>query len=146
MATSGSDSERSRERLSEIVDEFTQALRLAYGEVELAENPDATAAPLLLVNTVADPATPYAGAVRAQQRLADARLITVEGWGHTSLAHPSGCVRQLTDRYLIEQVAPPDGQRCAPDADPFGATASLADVDDRAAILPLPPMGTPSSA
>lgn len=41
MATSGSDSERSRERLSEIVDEFTQALRLAYGEVELAENPDA---------------------------------------------------------------------------------------------------------
>ena len=104
-----------------------------------------TAAPLLLVNTVADPATPHAGAVRAQQRLADARLITVEGWGHTSLAHPSSCVRQLTDRYLIEQVAPPNGQRCAPDADPFGATASLADFD-RAAIRPWPPLGTPSSA
>lgn len=105
-----------------------------------------TAAPLLLVNTLADPATPYAGAVRAQRRLADARLITVEGWGHTSLAHPSGCVQQLTDRYLIEEVAPPNGQRCAPDADPFGATASLADVDDRVAIIPFPPIGTPSSA
>lgn len=105
-----------------------------------------TAAPLVLVNTVADPATPYAGAVRAQQRLADARLITVEGWGHTSLAHPSSCVRQLTDQYLIEQVAPPHGQRCAPDGDPFGATATaLADVD-RATVVPLPPIGRPSSA
>ncbi|MGH3995007.1 MAG: alpha/beta fold hydrolase, partial [Pseudonocardiaceae bacterium] len=33
-----------------------------------------TAAPILMVNTLADPATPYAGAVRAQRRMADARL------------------------------------------------------------------------
>jgi pimeloyl-ACP methyl ester carboxylesterase len=103
-----------------------------------------TAAPVLLVNTLADPATAYAGAVRAQRRLADARLITVDGWGHTSLAHPSSCAQQLIDRYLIEQVAPSNGQRCAPDAGPFATTAALA---DRTSLVPLPPLlGRPSSS
>jgi hypothetical protein len=76
-----------------------------------------TSAPILLVNTVADPATAYAGAVRAQQRLCDARLVTLDGWGHTSLGHLSTCVMQVVDRYLIESIAPPNGLHCAPDAD-----------------------------
>jgi pimeloyl-ACP methyl ester carboxylesterase len=100
-----------------------------------------TSAPLVLVNTRVDPSTSYAGAVRAQRRLADARLITLEGWGHTSLAHLSSCVQQLTDRYFIERVAPPNGQRCAPDAGPFDPVAALTDVEDRGSIVPLPPIG-----
>jgi pimeloyl-ACP methyl ester carboxylesterase len=103
-----------------------------------------TAAPLVLISTLADPATPYAGAVRAQRRLADARLITLEGGGHTSFATISTCVFELTDRYLIERIAPPHGQRCAPDADPFTRAGLLADVDDRPVMVP-PLLGMPSS-
>ena len=83
-----------------------------------------TSAPILLVNTVADPATAYAGAVRAQQRLRDARLVTLDGFGHTSLGHLSTCVFLVVDRYLIDRVAPPNGLHCAPDADPFAVTAA----------------------
>ena len=103
-----------------------------------------TAAPILLANTLADPATAYSGAVRAQRRLADARLVTVDGWGHTTTAHPSTCMRQVIDRYLIEQVAPPNGLHCAPDAGPFdGALATAgtartagADTADMSAMRP----------
>lgn len=85
-----------------------------------------TATPILLINTLADPATPYSGALRAQRRLADARLVTLDGWGHTSLAHPSACVQQLLDRYLIDRTAPANGTHCAPNAGPFetGFTAT----------------------
>jgi len=83
-----------------------------------------TSAPILLVSTVADPATPYAGAVRAQQRLADARLLTLDGSGHTSLGQISSCVFQVTDEYLIDEIAPPNGLHCAPDGDPFAVVAA----------------------
>jgi pimeloyl-ACP methyl ester carboxylesterase len=98
-----------------------------------------TSAPILLINTVADPATAYAGAVRAQQRLRDARLVTLDGWGHTSTAHPSSCVFEVTDRYLIDRVAPPNGLRCAPDADPF-AVARTAGTRRPSLVPGLPPM------
>jgi pimeloyl-ACP methyl ester carboxylesterase len=82
-----------------------------------------TSAPILLLNTVADPATAYAGAVRAQQRLHDARLVTIDGWGHTSFGQISTCAIQTTDRYLIDRVAPANGLHCAPDAGPFDVSA-----------------------
>jgi hypothetical protein len=85
-----------------------------------------TSAPILLVNTLADPATAYAGAVRAQQRLDDARLLTVDGYGHTSFGQLSTCALQVVDRYVIQRVAPPDGLHCAPDAGPFDAVATAA--------------------
>jgi len=93
-----------------------------------------TSAPILLLNTVADPATAYAGAVRAQQRLHDARLVTIDGWGHTSTGDISTCAIQVTDRYLIDRVAPPNGLHCAPDSDPFERFAT-ADVS-RPSLLP----------
>jgi pimeloyl-ACP methyl ester carboxylesterase len=97
-----------------------------------------TSAPVLLVNTVADPATAYAGAVRAQQRLRDARLVTLDGFGHTSLGHLSTCVFQVVDRYLIDRVAPPNGLHCAPDADPFAVTLTAG--THRPSLVPgLPP-------
>jgi pimeloyl-ACP methyl ester carboxylesterase len=114
-----------------------------------------TAAPILMLNTVADPATAYAGAVRAQRRMADARLVTVDGWGHTSLADPSTCARQVLDRYLLDGVAPANGLHCAPDAGPFPAglvAASSADstsnsttasVDATAVRPPLPWLPVP---
>lgn len=101
-----------------------------------------TAAPILMLNTVADPATAYPGAVRAQRRMADARLVTVDGWGHTSLAHPSTCAQRIVDRYLIDTVAPANGTHCAPDAGPFDAALSAAAAAP-ASRPPLPWLPTP---
>jgi len=83
-----------------------------------------TSAPILLVNTRADPATPLSGAARAKRRLADARLVTLDGLGHTTAAHPSACIQQVIDRYFIDLVAPPDGMHCAPDAGPFDVASA----------------------
>jgi pimeloyl-ACP methyl ester carboxylesterase len=100
-----------------------------------------TAAPILMINTLADPATPLSGAVRAQRRMADARLLTVDGWGHTSLGHFSSCARQVMDQYLIGQVAPANGRHCPPDAGPFdSAIAARTEQADRPAIPWLPPL------
>ena len=98
-----------------------------------------TASPILMLNTTADPATAYAGAVRAQRRMADARLVTVDGSGHTTLADPSSCARQVLDRYLLDVVAPANGLHCAPDSDPFVAGfLAAADASGRAAVPVLP--------
>lgn len=98
-----------------------------------------TAAPILMLNTLADPATPYAGAVRAQRRMADARLVTVDGWGHTSLGHPSACARQVLDRYLVDGVAPANGLHCAPDAGPFDTALASTSVTASSAARPQTP-------
>ncbi len=77
-----------------------------------------TAHPLLLVSNRYDPATPYAGAVRAARLLPGSRLLTVDGWGHIS-AGKSACADRYTDAYLITGAMPPAGAVCAADDVPF---------------------------
>lgn len=79
----------------------------------------ATAAPVLLVSTTYDPATPYENAVDMTRLLAQARLLTVTGYGHTALLNPSTCANQYSGRYLISGTLPPAGTRCRQDAPPF---------------------------
>jgi pimeloyl-ACP methyl ester carboxylesterase len=79
-----------------------------------------TAHPLLLVgNRLGDPATPYEDAQRtANQRLANARLLTLDSFGHTAFLQ-SACVRAAIDHYLIELALPAEGTVCQPDRAPF---------------------------
>jgi hypothetical protein len=51
---------------------------------------------------------------------ARARLLTMEGYGHTALLNPSSCVNRYESRYFIDGALPPAGARCAQDGDPFG--------------------------
>ena len=44
-----------------------------------------TANPILIIGNLFDPATRYQGAVIASNLLPNSRLLTVHGWGHTSL-------------------------------------------------------------
>ena len=44
-----------------------------------------SARPILLVGNKVDPATPYQDAVAMSHDLADARLVTVDGYGHSAL-------------------------------------------------------------
>ncbi|WP_432076547.1 alpha/beta hydrolase [Streptomyces wuyuanensis] len=75
--------------------------------------------PVLVVNTTYDPATPYRGALAMTRQLANARLLTVEGYGHSSVLNPSLCVDDHERRYLVDGVLPPEGTTCRQDVRPF---------------------------
>ncbi|MFD7437998.1 alpha/beta hydrolase [Streptomyces sp. NPDC059861] len=80
-----------------------------------------TAHPVLVVGTTNDPATPYSGSQAMARELADARLLTHEGYGHTALVNPSTCVQAHESRYLVDGTLPPAGTKCRQDKPPFSA-------------------------
>lgn len=77
-----------------------------------------TAHPLLIVANLHDAATPYPMAERATRELADARLLTIDGFGHTS-AGESTCATNDVTAYLTDAALPPPGAVCQPDVQPF---------------------------
>ncbi|HLI39695.1 MAG TPA: alpha/beta hydrolase, partial [Streptosporangiaceae bacterium] len=79
-----------------------------------------TARPLLLVGNTTDPATPYQGSLAMARDLARARLLTVDGWGHTEFLNPSSCAQGYESGYLIDGTLPPAGATCQPNQRPFG--------------------------
>ncbi|MFG3308619.1 alpha/beta hydrolase [Streptomyces wuyuanensis] len=80
-----------------------------------------TAHPILVVGTLYDPSTPYSAAKAMTRELADARLLTNSGHGHTALLNPSSCVNTYESRYLIDGTLPPAGTTCRQDTPPFSA-------------------------
>jgi hypothetical protein len=78
-----------------------------------------TARPILLIGNAADPATPYRGSLKMAQQLADARLLTVQGYGHTALLNPSTCANDYLVSYLVDGRLPPSGTVCQQDFVPF---------------------------
>lgn len=66
-----------------------------------------------------DPVTPYRGSVAMARDLARARLLTVDGLGHTEFANPSTCATRDEVRYLTAGALPPRGTVCRQDARPF---------------------------
>jgi pimeloyl-ACP methyl ester carboxylesterase len=77
-----------------------------------------TANPVLVVGNTFDPATPYHGAVTVAQLMPNSALLTVHGWGHTSL-FLSACADEAITRYLIDRQAPSAGAVCQQDVVPF---------------------------
>jgi pimeloyl-ACP methyl ester carboxylesterase len=68
-------------------------------------------APVLVVSTTGDPATPYAAGVALAQALGG-RLLTYEGTQHTAFLQGIRCVDDAGTAYLAELTLPPDGTRC----------------------------------
>jgi pimeloyl-ACP methyl ester carboxylesterase len=85
-----------------------------------------TAHSILVIGTTFDPATPYEGAVAMANALARARLLTVDGHGHTALVNPNTCASQHVSDYLVEGTLPPEGTVCQQDQPPFTTGPSLA--------------------
>ncbi len=79
-----------------------------------------TAKPVLVVGNQFDPATGYAGAVTVADLLPRSRLLTVHGWGHTSL-FLSQCADDAIGRYLVGLVLPAPNTVCEQDNVPFSA-------------------------
>jgi pimeloyl-ACP methyl ester carboxylesterase len=77
-----------------------------------------TSSPVLIVGNHFDPATRYEGAVTAAGLLPNSRLLTVHGWGHTSL-FISSCADAAIARYLVDITLPPSGTICEQDHVPF---------------------------
>jgi pimeloyl-ACP methyl ester carboxylesterase len=80
-----------------------------------------TAAPLLVVGNEFDPATRYQGAQLVHKLMPGSSLLTLHGWGHTSL-FLSGCVDRISAAYLISQTTPEPGTICHVDEVPFRQT------------------------
>jgi pimeloyl-ACP methyl ester carboxylesterase len=98
-----------------------------------------TANPVLVVGTRFDPATPYHGAVTVDRLLPRSRLLTLAGWGHTSL-FSSACVDAYVSSYFLTSRVPPRGTVCAPDVVPFAEPAAAQTVQasgaSKAALIP----------
>jgi pimeloyl-ACP methyl ester carboxylesterase len=77
-----------------------------------------TSNPVLAVGTQFDPATRYEGAVKVAGLLPNSALLTVHGWGHTSL-FLSQCADAAIATYLLEVVTPAPGTVCEQDVVPF---------------------------
>ncbi len=77
-------------------------------------------APILVINSRNDPATPLAGAAAGAAELADARLLVVEGTGHSSMYVHSTCSEAAKREYLTTGTLPATGATCPIDGNPFG--------------------------
>ncbi len=82
-----------------------------------------TSATILLISRRYDPATPHASAIASSESLANARLLTIDGWGHSYFEGGlSSCANDAMARYLIDLELPAEGAVCPEDAPPFAAT------------------------
>lgn len=78
-----------------------------------------TAGTILVIGNTGDPVTPYQGSVAMARDLAKARLLTVNGFGHTEFFNPSTCASNYEFRYLTTGELPPPGTVCAQSVQPF---------------------------
>jgi len=79
--------------------------------------------PILVINAEHDPITPIWGAEAAVAELGNARLLKVNGDGHTSMfVEPSTCRDDAELAYLVSLRLPPEGTVCSVDQLPFGLT------------------------
>ncbi|MEU0896916.1 alpha/beta hydrolase [Streptomyces massasporeus] len=93
------------------------ALNCAYWPVQATGEPHRIeakgAAPIVVVGTTRDPATPYRWAKALAGQLSSARLLTYEGDGHTAYGRGSSCIDRTINAYLLRGTPPTDGKRCS---------------------------------
>lgn len=70
-----------------------------------------SAAPMLVIGTTNDPATPYEWAVSLSEQLG-ATLLTFEGEGHTAYGRSNQCITDAVDGFFVDGVMPPAGLTC----------------------------------
>ncbi|MFL6288924.1 MAG: alpha/beta hydrolase [Actinomycetes bacterium] len=69
-------------------------------------------APIVVIGTTRDPATPYQWAVRLAHSLQSGVLISRDGDGHTGYNANNECVDTAVDDYLVAGTVPDDPTRC----------------------------------
>ncbi|GAB2608102.1 alpha/beta hydrolase [Pseudactinotalea suaedae] len=99
-----------------------------------------TEAPVLVIGTRYDPATPYGQTQPYADRFADASVLTVEGYGHGTLGI-STCANAAIAGYLVDLDAT-DGATCEQDIAPFQAPPGEAELEE-SPLLMAPIAGLP---
>ncbi|MFF8910021.1 alpha/beta hydrolase [Streptomyces olivaceoviridis] len=93
------------------------SLNCAYWPVRATGGPHRIeakgAAPIVVVGTVRDPATPYRWARSLARQLSSSRLLTYDGDGHTAYGRGSACIDTAIDTYLLRGTPPAAGKRCS---------------------------------
>lgn len=70
------------------------------------------AAPIVVIGTTRDPATPYESAEALAEQLDSGVLLTRDGDGHTAYMSGNDCISKAVDDYLVDGTVPPDGKVC----------------------------------
>lgn len=72
------------------------------------------AAPIVVVGTTHDPATPYVMSQNLAAQLSSGVLVTNEGWDHTSYSKSANaCVVGAVEGYLVRGIVPDNGLSCS---------------------------------
>lgn len=96
---------------------------MAYGDIGCATWPykftgkraaitAAGAAPIVVVGTTNDPATPYVWAQNLARQLQSGHLVTYTGQGHTAYNKSNACVNDAVDGYLVSGKVPTKDPHC----------------------------------
>jgi pimeloyl-ACP methyl ester carboxylesterase len=80
--------------------------------------------PILVINNTNDAATPLRQAIAMTHDLADARLLPVKGYGHTTFINPSTCADNYMTNYFLTGALPPKGAVCSQNLPPFASAGS----------------------
>lgn len=96
---------------------FAWGLTGCHGiQVEAAEPPPTIeapgAAPIVVIGTTRDPATPYEEAVALAEQLDSGVLLSRDGDGHTAYNKGNDCIDEAVEGYLIDGEVPADGTEC----------------------------------
>ena len=84
---------------------------------------NAPTSPILVIGNTTDPSTPLKNAIAMTRQLANARLLTVHGYGHTAFLNPSSCVQDYMSAYFRTGALPPNGTVCQQNRPPFAPPA-----------------------
>ncbi|WP_236567936.1 MULTISPECIES: alpha/beta hydrolase [unclassified Nocardiopsis] len=71
------------------------------------------AAPIMVLGTTRDSATPYAWSEALAEQLDPGFLLTRDGDGHTGYGQGDRCIDAIVDAYLLDLEVPEDGMACA---------------------------------
>ena len=71
-----------------------------------------TNAPIMIIGTTRDPATPYQWAIALQKIITNSQLLTLVGDGHTGHNRGSACIDNAVDNFYLKGVLPPKNKRC----------------------------------
>ena len=70
-------------------------------------------APIIIIGTTGDPATPYDWAVGLSKIFTSSKLITLKADGHTGQGRGSACVDNAVDAYLLQGINPKKNLICS---------------------------------
>jgi len=70
------------------------------------------AAPIVVIGTTNDPATPYAWSQNLAKLLDSGVLVSFEGEGHTAYGRSNACIDDAVDAFLVDGTVPQDGLTC----------------------------------